>query len=181
MMTSGKIPSSKTVSETAALLNVMGGGSKEAQKLLQQIGEAVTNFEKAKSESREAKLSADKSVENSLTAAEVAKRDTDMLILQREAFRKEMSEKNADLDKREQAVHNSENVVNGKYRDLNNETLESNKNLAVQRNALEQRTVQIDRRETSVSEREAKLRDLVAQLRPLADKLSKVILSARDI
>lgn len=181
MFGSHKVPSSKTVSETSALLNVIGGGSKEAQKLLKEIGEAVENHQTAARDAKIAKREADETIADLAAADAESRKMLENLGNQRDIFRKEMIEKNTALDKRELAVGNSEKVVEGKFRNYTNERLESNKSIARKKNEIDQRVIQLNNRETKVTERETKLRQVVAELRPLSDKLVKVIQNARDI
>lgn len=181
MLGMGKIPSSKSVSEASALLNVLGGGSKEVKQLLKEINKEVENHQTAAREAKTAKKEADETIAE-LSAADAESRTLlENLGNQRDIFRREMIEKNTALDKRENTVSNSEKVVEGKYRDFTREKLEVNKVVAKQKNAIDQRIVQLDKRETKITERETKLRQVVSALRPLSDALAKVLQNARDI
>ncbi len=168
-------PSNKTVSETQSLLNVLGGGSKEAKSILKDLQEATTNNERVLSEATDLKKKAEDAETSAKNALNESTRAMEVLLADRKKFgdysnsvSAELSEKGKVLDLRDSALTAQKNDLEI---DKKKELAVINKRIA----DLDIRESNIKRREINCSEEQKATQNVIEELRQLGALFSKAI------
>lgn len=166
-------PSSKTVSETLALLQVVGGGEKGVKALLEKVLMTQKHNEQIMDEARTAKKEAEQSITESVHASVEAKR----LIAEATLAREKLSEDNKisvnaftqrsnDLEDREKALVDQKTAFDEKMKKATG--------------VLDQEKANLIARTVTMVKREAECTEKLTALNEVKDKFARIGTSLTD-
>lgn len=165
-------PTVKTVTETLALLQIVGGGEKSVRKLLEEIKDIQQHNDQILGQARTAKQEA----ENSQAQAEETISKSDLLLkevlVSQNNLYSEIKSSSSLLFEREERVSKQEADVKDAQTDFEHTKHDGLANIEELNNTLTIRTVAVEERETACSEKEQLLRRMFEDVKQKINALT---------
>jgi len=174
-------PTVKTVTETLALLQVVGGGDKEVRKLLEEIRETQEHNDQVLSEARTAKQAATTAQAGANEKINELTRAKAEMNTAKDKFHSDIKSSSRLLKKREDDVSNRETEAATEKTLFSEEKRKELLILNQLKKDISQRIVAVEKRETLCAEKQNTLKEMFEGFTQTVEALSQKVIHAKSV